>query len=119
MNKLIFRTKNLLYRLFSRFFQDQIEDYFVGEILDSVSYNIDRENTKLLEKISDLYQYPEYKLYSKLISNRAKSLAIRMVKSKSFDEIKHAYLRGQVFDSALVLKMVKFSNKRFQKLGNK
>ena len=109
--------KKLLFKILSRFFKEEIEDSFIGE--DIRVYDIDKKNPKVFEHLSNLYQSPEYKIFAKIISNRAKHLAIQGMKMKDYNEANHAYLKGQIFDSAMLLRIVKFYNKKYQNSGDK
>ena len=114
--------KKILFKIISQFFKEEIEDSLLEDFLKDYNKisNLSRNDEKVLEKLSNLYQYSEWKIYAQVVSNRAKSLAIRAVRIKKYDEEEHPYLRGQVFDSAFLLRMVKTANKNYQKKkGNK
>lgn len=113
--------KNYLFNFLLKFFNDEIENYFIEEGMKEFKFS-KKEKSSILEKLSDLYLYPEYKLYSKIISNRARHLAIQGMKLKySTDKeysIEHSFLRGRVFEDAYLVKLIKYSNKRYQGKNN-
>ena len=107
--------KKLLFKILVKFFKEEVEDSFIEE--DIKVYNLDKKNPKVLEHLSNLYQSPEYKIFAKIISNRAKNIAVRGMRMKEYNESAHSYLKGQVFDSAMLLRIVKFHNKKYQNIG--
>ena len=108
--------KKIIFKILSKFFKEQIEDSFIEE--DIKVYNIDKKKSRVLEHLSDLYQSTGWKIYSKMISNRAKNIAVQGMKMKEYSEADHSYLKGQVFDSAMILRIVKYHNKKYQNIGD-
>jgi len=113
--------KKFMLNLIMKFFKKEIEEIFIEE--DFKTYKIDKKNSQVLEKLSDLYLYPEYKFYSQLLSNRAKSLAIQGMRMKYSDDkellINHSFIRGQIFGTAFSLRIVKSANLKYQNLAEK
>ena len=54
-----------------------------------------------------------------MISNRAKSISFHAAKDRDYKESKHFDIRGQIYCTALILKIDKFANKKYQKRGGK
>lgn len=104
-----------------KFFKKNLEDVFIESEIKA--YQIDKDNKLFLEKLSDLYQSPEYKVFSQLISNRAKGLAMQGMRLNYSNDkelcIPHSFLRGQIFATAYILKMIKQANYKYQNMGNK
>src|SRR3990167_3555501 len=67
--------KGFLFKIIMKFFKKNLEDVFIESEIKA--YQIDKDNKLFLEKLSDLYQSPEYKVFSQLISNRPKGLAMQ------------------------------------------
>ena len=109
--------KKLLFKILSKYFKDQIEESFIEEEIKE--YTFDKKDKVFYKNISNLYQYPEYKVYSKMISNRAKILAFQIAKNKEYNKSKHARVGGQIYCTALIIKIVKHINRIYQNEGEK
>ena len=113
--------RKFLFRVLSKYFKNELQDAFIED--EMRGFKLDKNDSKILEKLSDLYQSPDYRLFSKMMSNRAKNLAIQSVKLKYSNDkelsIKHSFIRGQIFDTAFKSRFIKNANLRYQNLDNK
>lgn len=113
--------KKFLFKILCRFFQDQIIDTFIEERLPL--YNIDRNDTKILEQLADLYESPGFKLFVSILSNKKNYLARKALNLKytTLEQagIQLTHLKGQSFDIAHILKTMKFFNKVYKKRSTK
>jgi len=113
--------KKFLFKSLSKYFKNELEDSFIEN--EMKAFKLDKNSPKILEKLSDLYQSPDYRIFAKMISNRAKNLAIQSMKLRySSDKelsINHSFIRGQIFGAAFGLRIVKHANLKYQNLENK
>lgn len=107
--------KKTIFKILSKFFRNQIEESFIEQEIKE--FNFDKKSNQIYGSLSDLYQYPEYKVFSKMISNRAKAIGFKSAKSEDYNEKKHSRTGGEIYCTALILKMVKFANIKHQNRG--
>ena len=104
--------KKFIFKIVSKYFKEQIEESFIEEEIKD--FKIEKKNALVFEKLSDLYHYPEYRVFAKMISNRAKAIAFQAAKGGEYTEAKYSRISGQIYCTALILKTVKFANKQHQ-----
>jgi len=117
--------KNLIFRILTKYFgkqlRQQVEEWYLDEQLPT--YKITLRDTQILEKLSDLWKSPEFKIWLGMQANRKNYLgrASLIIKYQNESEgiVKNSYLQGQAFNISLERNFLKHIHNRFQKNKDK
>lgn len=118
MKKFIFK---IIIKIFKKEIRKQIEEWYLDEQFPS--YRVTIKDTKVMEKISDLWKSPEFKVWLKMQANKKNHLARKSLNINYKDEsegiIQNSYLQGQAYNISLERAFLKHIHNKFQKENKK
>jgi hypothetical protein len=112
--------KDFIFKILTKYFgkqlRQQVEEWYLEEQLPT--YKITLKDINTLEKLSDLWKSPEFKIWLGMQANRKNHLGRAALAIKYQNEsdgvIKNSYLQGQAFNISLERTFLKHIHSKFQ-----
>lgn len=113
--------KQFIFKILTKFFEkelrEQVEEWYLDEQLPT--YKITRDDMNTMEKLSDLWRSPEFKIWLSMQANRKNYLGRRALNVNYKDEsegiIRNSHLQGQAYNISLERTFLKHIHNKFQK----